>query len=133
MEKVTILDGPQASLWFYPEEGIVHHEFHGFVHGEEFRKVLQAGLELLKLHGATKWISDDRRNGAIPRVDGDWADNVWRPAAIAAGWKHWAMVQPEKVYGQMNVRRFVDNAAAAGVNARVFDSPADALRWIRGL
>lgn len=43
------------------------------------------------------------------------------------------MVQPEKIYGQMNVRRFVDNAAAAGVNARVFDSPADALRWIRGL
>lgn len=131
MQKLVILDGPLASLHYYPEEQIVHHEFHGFVHGPEFRKVLEAGIELLRRHGATKWVSDDRKNGAIPREDGEWADNVWRPAAIQAGWKYWAMIQPEKIYGQMNVRRFVENAAADGVVARIFDSPVEALRWIR--
>lgn len=130
MEKLTILENSFASLWYHPLERVVHHEFHGFICGDEFRNVLSKGLEALKQHKATKWLSDDRKNGAVPKLDQQWAKEVWHPAAIAAGWKTWALVAPEAMVGQWNAKRFTEASAAGGLNVRVFKTPTEALEWL---
>ena len=96
MSKNTIVDNDFATLWFHPEKKIVHHHFKQYIHGTEFRSVLTRGYELMVEHQASKWLSDDRNNGALPADDG-MATTDWTPKVVAAGWKHWAIVLPAKI------------------------------------
>ena len=131
MSKTTVLDTDYATLWYYPEQKIVHHVFRKFIYGQEFRQVLEKGLEIFKQHGAQKWLSDDRNNSALPKEDGEWGVNDWSPRVVAAGWKYWAIVMPDKIAGQMNMQRFIDTYAKLGVTIQIFDDPDEALDWLK--
>ncbi|MBS2032998.1 MAG: hypothetical protein JST54_34315 [Deltaproteobacteria bacterium] len=130
MPKTTILDNDYATLWHHPESKIVHHQFKRFIHGEEFRQVLRRGQALMEEHKATKWLSDDRANSALPADDEKWAQAEWFPKVQAAGWKYWAIVLPEKIVGQMNMKRFADMYKDLGITAKMFSKPEDALLWL---
>jgi hypothetical protein len=127
----TILATDSFVLRYHPLHKIVHHEFRRFVYGEEFHEILEKGLLVMKRHGATKWLSDDRNNGAIKPADAQWSVEDWGPRAMAAGWKYWAVVLPIKVFGQTNMRRFVEGSAALGRVAQAFDDPNTAMTWLR--
>jgi hypothetical protein len=129
-EAKVLIETEAVSLRYYPATKIVHHELRRFVHGEEFRQVLEEGLRAFKEHSACKWLSDDRGNGALKPSDADWALNDWAPRVIAAGWKYWAVVLPEKVVGQMNMRRWIDTYASKGVTAMAFTDPRRAMIWL---
>jgi hypothetical protein len=128
----TIIDNRSARLVYHPDAGIIHHEFRMLMRGDAFREVLNRGLEALERYRATKWLSDDRRNSSLTADDSTWAETVWFPRAQAAGWKHWAIVLPENLVGQMNMKRFIEHNAAQGVNVRVFTDPDAGLRWLEG-
>lgn len=126
----TILDNESATLLFYPLPKIVHHEIHRFVYGKQFREILEKGLEVFAAEGAQKWLSDDRKNGPLSPADGDWAENNWGPRVMAAGWKFWAIVLPEKILGEMNMRVWIELYLKKGVTVQVFSDPDEALRWL---
>jgi hypothetical protein len=92
--------------------------------------MLERGTELLEERRALKWLSDDRGNGPVKPEDSEWCRTVWFPRALAAGWKHWAVAMPEGVLGQMNMRRWIETYAEAGINAHPFDDPDAALAWL---
>jgi hypothetical protein len=127
---ITIIQSEAVTLRFYPKQKIVHHEFRQFVCGDQFRDVLKKGLEIVQREGATKWLSDDRGNSAITPDDGDWAVKEWAPRVMAAGWKYWAVVMPEKVIGQMNMRRWIKTYAEQGITAQAFSDPVEAMIWL---
>ena len=129
-EGETLLDNDFARLRYHARHGIVHHEFKQFIHGERFRHVLETGLEALRRHGIHKWLSDDRNNGPITAADANWAISDWAPRAIAAGWKYWAVVLPEKILGQMNMRRWAATYAKQGVTGQLFTDVSEAKRWL---
>jgi hypothetical protein len=130
MDRIVVFENEKISVWCYPEKGIIHHQMHAVVYREPFREALSAGLDAMILHRATKWLSDDRANTALPPDDEEWATNTWFPQVRAAGWKYWAMVQPIKVVGQMNVARFVKMYSDLGITARIFTDPDEAFAWI---
>lgn len=130
MPTITVMDNENASLWFHPESGIVHHKFKKYMWGDAFKEVLDKGLEQMKEHGATKWLSDDRANSALRPEDGAWANDDWTPRVLAAGWKYWAIVLPQNVIGRMNMQQFIDQQSQAGVTVRVFSDPNEALSWL---
>jgi hypothetical protein len=130
MSQETILSTEYATLWFHPEKKIVHHAFHKFIYGEEFRKILEKGVEVFKQHGAHKWLSDDRLTSALPAEDLDWGFNNWFPRVWAAGWRYWALVMPDKVAGQMNLNRIAKHYIDQGLNIQVFADPDEALKWL---
>lgn len=127
----TILETDAVVLRYHVAEKIVHHELRRFVHGPELRDVLEKGLELFVARGAVKWLSDDRGNGPVKPADEQWARTEWFPRVKAAGWKYWAVVLPEKVLGQMNMKRWIELYAAEGIEARAFTDPDEAFEWIR--
>jgi hypothetical protein len=133
MSTITIFDNEQAALWFHPESGIVHHKFKTRISGDDFKNVLNQGYELMKQSGATKWLSDDRANSALPPEDGAWALDDWRPRVVAAGWKYWAIVLPQNVIGHMNMKLFIAEGAKIGVDVRVFADPGQALVWLESV
>jgi hypothetical protein len=125
-----VIESEQISVWCYPKLGIVHHEMHRNCHGEPFRQALMAGQRALRQHGATGWLSDDRRNGPLPDDDEKWGTSVWFPQTRAAGWRFWAMVMPERAVGKLNVKRFVELYRQRGIEACMFSEPGPAFAWL---
>ena len=132
-EPAVVLELPNATLWYHAQGNIIHHQIRAFIHGEAFHKLLETGVEQMILHKASKWLSDDRGNGAIKPEDGVWAQTVWAPKAVKAGWKSWALVLPTSAVGKMNMKKFTDDNSKLGIAARAFDNPEAALAWLQSV
>jgi hypothetical protein len=126
----VIVETDAVSLRYHVGAKIVHHELRRFVHGEELRSVLEKGLELIITHRACKWLSDDRGNAPLTPQDAEWAEREWAPRVVAAGWKYWAVVMPQKITGQMYMRRRIAKYEERGLIVRTFEDPDDALVWL---
>jgi hypothetical protein len=125
-----VVQNAYATLVYHPEKKIVHHMFHQAIGGQEFRQVLTTGIELLKKHGAVKWLSDDRQNSALSPEDSEWAMGEWFPNAKSAGWKFWALVVPADILARMNLKQFVDSYYEQGLRIMVFTNPEEAMTWL---
>lgn len=130
MSEVTIIKNEFATLVYYPDQKIVHHTFHKPISGQEFRDVLNTGIETLKKNQASKWLSDDRGNTALPEVDTVWSKTNWFPRAVEAGWKYWALVVPDDFMGRVNMTEFVDSYLDQGLRIAVFVTPEEAMKWL---
>ncbi|MBL8162023.1 MAG: hypothetical protein JNJ61_08560 [Anaerolineae bacterium] len=126
----TIFTNEYATLMYHPENRIVHHIFHKPIGGEAFRQVLDTGLDTLKQHGASKWLSDDRQNAALPLEDTMWAITNWAPRVLAAGWKSWALIVPDSVSARINMAEFINDYGEKGVRIMIFADPNEAQQWL---
>ena len=124
------IDNEYVTLLYNPEAAVVHHAFHQLPRSACFRETLTSGCELMRRNGGAKWLSDDRRIVALTPDDSQWLVAVWYPMAVAAGWKHWAVVRSEKVVGRLNLRQWVERYTGFGLNVRVFDDPTQAMEWL---
>lgn len=130
MSAITVIDNEHATLWFHPESGVVHHRFKKPVRGNDFRNVLNQGYELLRENAATKWLSDDRANSALTSEDRAWTQNDWFPRVRAIGWQYWAIVLPQNIIGNLDMKAYIDRTAEDGVDVQLFSDPEQALRWL---
>ncbi len=133
MDRDIIIDNEFLTLWYYPGEKIVHHQIHKYIFGAPLREGLLRGAELLKTHGATKWLSDDRNNSALHPSDMEWGRTFWFPLVCEAGWKYWAMLPPLKVLGQMNLKNLSKVSETNGISVAVFKGLEEAMAWLRSM
>lgn len=133
MSLVTIMNTDYATLWYHPDSKVVHHYFKTSVSGDNFRQVLNRGIDLLEEHNACKWLSDDRNNSALTPEDSLWAFEDWEPRVFAAGWMYWAIVLPQGVVGRMDMARNIAAVREAGLHVSVFTDPAEALAWLESV
>ena len=125
-------DCEQFYLVYHEESQIIHHQWHQFIYGDNFRKCLMKGVELMEETGAAKWLSDDRNTGALAQEDFEWSTNIWRPRAFAAGWRYWALVLPEKITGQMSFRKILKTYYGdSPVNYSLFNDPDEGMKWLK--
>lgn len=130
MQPIILYDSPFAIMWYHPDKKIVHHQIRKFMFGEEFHKFLLIGTEAMKKNRACKWLSDDRSNSALSKEDMEWGATNWFPQTIRAGWKFWAIVQPEKIIAQINMEKLAENYANAGIVAKFFTDADEAMKWL---
>jgi hypothetical protein len=130
MAKEILYDNEFATMWYLPEKKMVHHQVHKFFHDEAFQKFLSAGTVALKKYGAHKWLSDDRGMTVFKKEDIEWAMTKWIPETVAAGWKYWAIVQPEKALAAMNLEEFAKTYASMGIVSKFFTDPDAAMKWL---
>jgi len=133
MSKTTALSNAFITVWYHSDQKIVHHQIHKYICGSPLREANNVGTELLRQHGACKWLSDDRNAGPLPPEDLQWAHDVFTPSAVKAGWKYWALVLPEKAVAQMNMKRFQAEFAQAGVTVQTFSDPEAGMTWLESL
>jgi hypothetical protein len=126
----TILDDEYATLWYHPEEKIVHHRIHTFLVPGVLEKLLGTGAELMERHGARKWLSDDRSNLVVSPEDLAWADEHWLPRVRKAGFKHWAIVVPQHAVAALQMRNLQAKRAAQGIEVASFTDVDAALAWL---
>ena len=131
MEKTTVFQNDCAVLVYYPEAKIVHNTLSGQPTGTQFREALNAGVEVMKKYGGTKWLSDDRENKVIfSAEDQEWADNDWFPRMVQVGWKTWAMVVPYEIKARFNLQEIVDKNFERGIRIAVFSELDEAFQWL---
>lgn len=130
MAAITIYESPAVTVWYHTDKRIVHHQIRKFVHGKEFQEFLLAGTAALAKNGAVKWLSDDRGNTVLSQEDQQWGQTFWFPQTAKAGWKYWAIVRPQKVLARLTMEKLTKEYAAAGVVARFFSDPDEAMRWL---
>jgi hypothetical protein len=111
----------------------VHHQIKKFISGQAFRDLLLSGLDVLEKNRAQKWLSDDRFNAVLRPEDVDWSHQFWFPQTVKAGWKYWAIVQPEKVVGQVTMKGPGQRIRAPGRDVEDVRDPESALRWLDAL
>jgi hypothetical protein len=132
MPTVKIMDDENVSIWYYPESKILHHQVHKFFFGQVYRDVFNAGAQAFKKYGAQKWLSDDRNVTAWTKEDVEWGNKDWFPRMLQSGWKYWAIIFPEKVVGQMVLKKFAENYSSMGIQTKIFSSLDEAKKWLTG-
>ena len=130
MEKITIVDTDKAALWYYPDKKIIHNEQKKYLYGEPYRDFLNEVTKAFREYKAEKLLSDDRKNSGISKDDQKWGNTEWFPKTKAAGWKYWAIVQPENSIGQLTMKRVIANITSQGIKAEVFTDPNQAMAWL---
>jgi hypothetical protein len=130
MPPTVVLENEQITIWYHPETKIVHHQMHQYTHGQAFRDALTAGAEAMKKHRATKWLSDDRKNPVLTADDQKWATDYWQPQVIKAGWKYWAIVQPERLLAKARMDLLAEKFTKLGVEVKMFGDPQEAMKWL---
>jgi hypothetical protein len=133
MSVEVILDNEYVTLWYYPEAGIVHHKFKKYIHGERFREAITRAIETLEQRGGNKWLADDRLNSALSKDEYNWVSTVANPRMLAAGWKYWALIYPDKKPGRTNLDYYVRASSGYGIFAQAFDDVAEAVKWLESV
>lgn len=127
---MKLIDNEYLTLWYHFETKIVHHQFHQPAQGQPFRDILTRGAEVFEKYGAHKWLSDDRKQGALHPDDSIWAMNEWSARVMKAGWKYWAVVTPQGTLGKLNIKRFINLYADRGVQVQLYSDPGAAMSWL---
>ena len=130
MSRRVVFENEFAHVWFHPEAAIIHHQVHKFIWGEEYQRMLNAGLDALVCEGATKWLSENSDDKVHARADTEWVISQWMPRARKGGWTYWAVVPPANVLGQMNIERILAEAQKLGVVGRIFGDAPAAFDWL---
>lgn len=131
MSTITkVFEDEYGLLEYHPQSKIVSHVFKPGIAGEHLRNLLNQGVDLLKQHGAVKWLADNRGFVDVLDEDAQWVNEVWINNAMKAGWKYWALVVPKDEAGRLNMVGFVQDFANLGVVTRVFTSVEPAHEWL---
>jgi hypothetical protein len=126
----VLMEKEYGMVKVHPEKGIVHHVVKGFIQGDDFKELLLTGSKAFREHKCTKWLSDDRKSTALRKEDIEWGQQVWEPEIMKAGWKYWALVLPEAIFGQMNMKELVKRYESQGVTVKAFTDPEEAMTWL---
>ncbi|NLF52657.1 MAG: hypothetical protein GX577_16135 [Leptolinea sp.] len=130
MSVIIVEQNDYGTMYYHPESKIVHHEYHKFIYGDVYRAFLLKGTETLKKYGAIKWLSDDRKNPVVSAIDIEWGQKNWLPVTLQAGWKYWAIVQPEGILAKVTMENLMKDFAKFGLTAKYFTDPEVAMKWL---
>jgi len=120
-------------MWYHPENKILHHKIHKYMPEEEVKEFLLIGTKTLQEKGAKKWLSEDRNSKAMNREFFEWGMAVWFPQTIKAGWKFWAIIEPDHVISQIEHKKMAKDYGALGVETRFFNTVEEALAWLESI
>jgi deoxycytidine triphosphate deaminase len=119
-----------ASVRWDEDDQFVFVEWDGWANSTEFDALLEAEIQALKQHHSSRLLADCRRQKVLHQKDQDRANREWLPRALAAGLKRFAIVLPESVVAEMNVRDSLDKASGTGLEVGYFATVDEAREWV---
>lgn len=96
---------------------------------EDFRQVLNDGLDLVREHDATHWLADLREMGTVAPDDQEWTNEQWFPEATQTGLTKMAVVQSERQVQQMSVENIMQEVTDR-LTHKYFDNMDEAKDWL---
>ena len=130
MPTETIIDDEFVTLWYHPDQKVIHHKIHKFLVPGVFERLLSTGAELMEKRGAVKWLSDDRNNVVVAPEDREWSDKTWAPRVMKAGFKYWAIVVPSQAVAELQMRALRAKRQKQGLAVEMFETVEAAMAWL---
>jgi hypothetical protein len=127
MSSIIILDTEYITVQYLADKKLIWHTIHKPIPDEPLIEALNAGSDALIKYGATKWLSDDRKNGPVSTKVVEWGLRGWAPRTIEGGWKYWANVLPEVAGTMMPI---IDSLYEMGLKMLLFTDAEKALAWL---
>lgn len=124
-------DEPFLAIHWIEDGNIVCAEWKGSASGEDMRRGLDAGLELLAQEQSSCWLADTRFLGAVDPADSKWVNEHWIPRIVAAGARKMAFVVPKKAIAQIQTRSFMARIDDRELANQYFASLEEAQAWLR--
>ncbi|MCB1180312.1 MAG: hypothetical protein KDK36_22220 [Leptospiraceae bacterium] len=134
LHKINFYTSETSTIDWLPDYRAVLFTQSGRNEGLLLQESLNAGLDCLNQKKTKKWISDNRNLISFRGTeDSDWLESDWVPRAVKAGWKYWALVQPEKIYMNLVYDRISELFQKFGVEVMIFSNLEDAFVWIQSI
>jgi len=102
----------------------------GYGEGEEMRRALDKGLELLKARNARKWLGDSRDQRVVAEADQRWVHDDWFPRMAEAGLRSAALLVPASAVAGLSINRIL-RGFGDRLETRYFDDLEQAREWLR--
>ncbi len=138
MSDTVVHAEPYGSLLFAPKVPCFIIAWHGFANSEQFRFLMNRGLELYEAEAARTqplgWLADTRDVQAVKPTDQEWMHTDWNLRAYAAGIRHVSFVVPETVFGQISVQSYTSKVAGTSTyDIETVQSPTlkEAKKWLK--
>lgn len=131
MESVISLKNCKAD--WEPNGKVLVKTMLGFTTGKEKEDLFLTGYEKVKKENGKKWLSDNRKLKPWSQDDIKWINEVWFVKMMSAGWKYWAIVEPESIVGNMSMKNFIEFYKEKGLEVKIFNTLETALEWLRSV
>lgn len=130
MADITIIDNEYITMQYLEDRKTIYHVVHQPISGQPLRDALLTGLNALQDYGASKWVSDDRKNGPMSDDDREWGEVNINQRAVEAGWHYWAIVVPEQIVAAGSMAPVMEASFERGLRMMVFSNTDEAFDWI---
>jgi hypothetical protein len=124
------VDEPYLSIRWDGINNHVHAEWRAFANSAEFRAGLTKGIQAIRDHHATAYVSDSRKVRVIVHEDQLWIKDKWLPLALDAGLKRISFVIAETGLGRLTVQDVANLCAAHGLHSRTFPTMEAARKFV---
>ncbi|KAA9340661.1 hypothetical protein [Adhaeribacter soli] len=94
-------DKPFATIELEQENNLLVLTWHGFANSEEFQEARTKAVQLSRLHGIKRWVSNMKEMKAIRQADQEWSVNTWLPEFLTLNIEKWAIVVSDDMFNQM--------------------------------
>ena len=96
------------------------------------QQALEGGLELIREHGATRWIADTREMPVMPAEAQEWTATNWWPRALDAGFRWLAILLPQSTMTKLAIDESVaPSNESPDSETRYFGDVDQAKAWLR--
>lgn len=130
MSDLTIVDNEYITMKYLADKKTIYHVVHQPINGAPLREALLKGFNALHDYGATKWLSDDRKNGPMSKEDEDWNRENLNRGLVGTEWKYWALIVPEVVVAAGAMVQTMEELHAQGLRMMVFSDVEAGFEWL---
>ena len=127
---MLIDDQPHCAIEYDPDARRIIQTWKGFAKPSEFRASIQKTIDAFERHRPTTILSDTRESEVVDQAEARWVVEYANPALIARGLKKIAFVLPKKLLPRWSVDHFFRGAKDQPLEARAFNSIAEARAWL---
>lgn len=97
---------------------------------DEFKALLNKGLEAFIKFNCHKWLSDDRKIKTFDEIFIQWAYK-WESKIMKQGWKAWACIIPEIEVQKEQMLHNMNHIQTIGVRVKSFENVETAMAWLK--
>ena len=120
------------SLRWDHEHKCVYSEWNGFVNSVEMRAGMMKIIDVIRVHHAASFVSDNRKLEVVTNEDQLWIRDTWTPLAVGAGLKRIAVVLASRGLGKIASEAVLNQIGKTAFSTRTFATVPEAIEWTVG-